>query len=98
MFAADRKMIRYRSRKPPKQSSVERFNGKIRHALLTETLFLSIKQGLEAVAEWIEDHNTHRPHSSLAFDTPLAYAAKFTATGWHTTGQGSKNCWMKVQR
>ena len=91
MFAADRKMIRYRSRKPPKQSSVERFNGKIRYALLNETLFLSIKQGLETVAEWIEDHKTQRPHASLA------YAAKFTATGWHTTGQGSKNCWMKVQ-
>jgi transposase InsO family protein len=45
---------------------VESFNGKMRDELLNETLFFSLEQAREAVAEWIEDDNTERPHSSLA--------------------------------
>ncbi|MEY9138712.1 transposase [Bradyrhizobium diazoefficiens] len=34
-----------------------------------------------AVAAWIADYNAERPHSSLKYQTPAAYAATFTATG-----------------
>jgi hypothetical protein len=57
--------------------------------LLNETLFFSLYQAREAVAEWVEDHNTKRPHSSLAYQTPAAYPAKVTATGWHATPFGA---------
>ena len=71
---------------------VESFNGKMRDEPLNETLFFSLDQAREAVAEWIEDDNTDRPNSSLAYEAPAAFAATFTATC-----QGSKSCWMKVQ-
>ena len=45
-----------------------------------------------AIAEWVDDYNTERPHSSLAYETPAAYAAKFTATGWHATPLRGSAC------
>ena len=69
--------------KPMQNGYVESFNGKMRDELLNETLFFSLDQAREAIAAWIEDYNTERPHSSLAYQTPAAYAAKFAATGWH---------------
>ena len=71
--------------KPMQNGYVESFNGKMRDELLNETLFFTLDQARQAVAEWIEDYNTERPHSSLAYETPAAYAAKFAATGWHAT-------------
>jgi putative transposase len=32
------------------------------------------------VAVWVIDYNGERPHSSLKYQTPAAYAATFTAT------------------
>src|SRR6185437_4111817 len=33
------------------------------------------------IAAWVADYNGQRPHSSLQYLTPAAYAATFTATG-----------------
>ena len=33
-----------------------------------------------------------RPHSSLAYETPVAYAAKFAATGWQATPLRGSAC------
>ncbi|MCZ8275016.1 MAG: transposase, partial [Microcystis sp. LE19-4.1E] len=68
------------------------FNGKMRDELLNETLFFTLDQAREAVAAWAEDYNTERPHSSLAYETPAAYAAKFAATGWHATPLRGSAC------
>ena len=78
--------------KPMQNGYVESFNGKMRDELLNETLFFSLDQAREAVAEWVEDYNTQRPHSSLAYETPAAYAAKFAATGWHVTPLRGSAC------
>lgn len=78
--------------KPMQNGYVESFNGKMRDELLNETLFFSLDQAREAVAEWIEDYNTERPHSSLAYETPAAYAANFAATGWHATPLWGSAC------
>jgi putative transposase len=64
----------------------------MRDGLLNETLFFSLDQVREAVAEWVEDYNIRRPHSSLAYETPAAYAAKFAATGWHATPLRGSAC------
>jgi transposase InsO family protein len=69
--------------KPMQNGYVESFNGKMRDELLNETLFFSIDHARKAIAEWIEDYNTSRPHSALAYQTPAAFAAKLTATGLH---------------
>jgi transposase InsO family protein len=74
--------------KPIQNGYVESFNGKMRDELLNETLFFSLGQAREAITAWMEDYNTARPHSSLAYETPAAYAAKFAATGWHARPLG----------
>jgi transposase InsO family protein len=78
--------------KPMQNGYVESFNGKMRDELLNETLFFTLDHAREAVAAWAEDYNTTRPHSSLAYETPAAYAAKFTATGWHATPLRGSAC------
>ena len=57
----------------------------MREERLNETLFITLDQAREAVAAWAEDYNTTRPHLSLAYETPAAYAAKLTETGWRAT-------------
>jgi transposase InsO family protein len=42
---------------------------KIREELLNENLSFGIGHARSAVAEWVADHNTARPHSSLGCDT-----------------------------
>ena len=69
--------------KPMQNGYVESFNGKMRDELLNETLFFSLDQARQVIAEWVDDYNTTRPHSALAYQTPAAFAAKLTATGLH---------------
>ena len=53
-----------------------RVNGRLRDELLNETLFLSMGHAREKIAAWIDDYNTARPHSSLGYATPAAFAAE----------------------
>ena len=69
--------------KPMQNGYVESFNGKMRDELLNETLFFSLDHARKAITEWVEDYNTSRPHSALAYQTPAAFAAKLAATGLH---------------
>jgi transposase InsO family protein len=69
--------------KPTQNAFVESFNGKMRDELLNETLFFSLDHARQVIAEWVDDYNTTRPHSALAYQTPAAFAAKLTATGLH---------------
>ena len=71
---------------------IESFNGKMRDELLNEPLFFTLDQARQAVAEWIEDYNTERQHSSLVYETPAAYAVKFAATGWHAAPVRGSAC------
>lgn len=48
----------------------------MRDELLNETLFLSMGHAREKIAAWAEDCNTVRPHSSLGYATPAAFAAE----------------------
>ena len=61
---------------------VESFNGRMRDELLNESLFFSIDHARSAIAEWREDFNTARPHSSLGYQTPAAFAGTLTATAY----------------
>jgi putative transposase len=62
--------------KPTQNAYVESFNGRMRDELLNETLFTSIAHAREKVAAWVEDYNVERPHSSLDYATPAAFAAE----------------------
>ena len=60
---------------------IESFNGRMRDELLNESLFFGLDHARRAIGEWVADYNTERPHSSLGYKTPAAYAANLSATG-----------------
>ena len=53
----------------------------MRDELLNESLFFDLGHAREKLAAWADDYNTSRPHSSIGYLTPAAYAASLTATG-----------------
>lgn len=67
--------------KPMQNGYIESFNGRMRDELLNESLFLGLVHAREAIAAWVADYNTARPHSSLNYRTPAAFAAQIIATG-----------------
>jgi putative transposase len=54
---------------------IESFNGRMRDELLNEILL----QARQRISAWVTDYNTARPHSSLGYKTPAAYAGTLTA-------------------
>jgi putative transposase len=67
--------------KPMQNAFVESFNGRMRDELLNETLFFDLDHARRAIGAWAADYNLQRPHSSLGYLTPAAFAANLTATG-----------------
>ena len=67
--------------KPTQNAFVESFNGRMRDELLNETLFTSLDHAREKIAAWAWDYNTQRPHSSLGYATPAAFAAELKKQG-----------------
>jgi putative transposase len=61
--------------RPMQNGYVESFNGRMRDELLNETLFLSLAHARAVIRAWADDYNTERPHSSLGYATPAAFAA-----------------------
>jgi putative transposase len=62
--------------KPMQNGFVESFNGRLRDELLNETVFRSLAHARELLAEWKEDFNQTRPHTSLGGLTPNEFAAR----------------------
>jgi putative transposase len=60
--------------KPMQNGYIESFNGRMRDELLNESLFLELDQARQIITAWTADYNTKRPHSSLNYRTPAAYA------------------------
>lgn len=67
--------------KPTQNGFVESFNGRMRDELLNESLFFGLDHARQKLAAWALDYNTCRPHSSIGYQTPAAYAAHLNATG-----------------
>lgn len=42
----------------------------MRDELLNESLFFGLDHARSAIAEWADDYNNFRPHSSLGYKTP----------------------------
>ena len=76
--------------KPVQNAFIESFNGRLRDEFLNETTFTSLARARAVLEEWRRDYNTVRPHSSIGWLTPDAYAAQFTGQRGHgatlTTG------------
>ena len=58
---------------------VKSFNGRMRDELLNETCSSISITPVGSSAYWVTDYNTARPHSSLGYKTPAAYAGTLTA-------------------
>jgi putative transposase len=61
--------------KPQQNGFSESFNGKLRDELLNETLFSSLADARTKLEAWRRDFNEVRPHSSLGYLAPAAYAS-----------------------
>jgi transposase InsO family protein len=66
--------------KPMQNGYVENVNGRMRDELLNESLFFGLDHARSAIAEWRQDFNTARPHSSLGYQTPAVFAGNLAAT------------------
>jgi putative transposase len=58
---------------------VESFGGKVRDEVLAVEAFDSLLEAKTVIEDWRNTYNTVRPHSSLGWKTPAAYAA-----GWRS--------------
>lgn len=62
---------------------VESFNGRMRDEPLNESLFFGLDHARSAIAEWRQDFNAAKPHSSLGYQPPASFAG--IATGSDAT-------------
>ncbi len=69
---------------PWENGYVESFNSKLRDELLNRELFLHIDELRYVADRWRMDYNHYRPHSSLDYMAPAAFAAKCLEAGCAT--------------
>ncbi len=72
---------------PWENAYVESFNGKLRDELLNREQFQTLKEAKVLIEDWRLDYNHHRPHSSLNYQTPAAFAASCAAAPLATLGE-----------
>ena len=60
--------------KPTQKSFVESLNGKFRNECLNQHGFRSLDEAEKVISDWRGHYNSIRPHSSLGYVTPLAFA------------------------
>lgn len=62
--------------KPTQNAFVESLNGKFRDNCLNQHWFRTIEEARYEIAQWRHHYNHERPHSSLDYMTPVAFARK----------------------
>ena len=62
--------------KPTQNAFVESLNGKFRDTCLNQHWFRSIEEAKYEIDQWRYHYNNERPHSSLNYLTPAAFAKK----------------------
>ena len=72
---------------PWENAYVESFNGKLEDELLNGEQFQTLKEAKVLVEDWRLDYNHQRPHSSLKYQTPAAFAASCAAAPLATLGE-----------
>jgi putative transposase len=60
---------------PWRNPFIETFNGRLRDECLNIHLFWSLTHAKVTIGDWKEEYNHDRPHSSLGYRSPGAYAA-----------------------
>lgn len=62
--------------KPMQNGFVESLNGRFRQECLNQHWFRSIEEAEEIIEQWRNHYNHERPHSSLNYMTPVAFASR----------------------
>jgi putative transposase len=62
--------------KPTQNAFIERQNGSMRKELLNAYQFDSLREVRAMCSEWQMDYNNERPHKSLGYLSPLAFAER----------------------
>ena len=92
--SADVKTLFVAPGSPWENGYIESFNSKLRDELLNRELFLHIDELRYVADRWLIDYNHYRPHSSLEYMAPAAFAAKCLEQGSATLRlpQDKENC------
>lgn len=61
--------------RPMQNGRCESFNGRLREECLRVSWFANLFDARRKIADWRQDYNEQRPHSSLGYRTPLEFAA-----------------------
>jgi putative transposase len=64
--------------KPTQNAYVESFNGKLRDECLNQHWWRSLREAQLVIEAWRRDYNDVRPHESLHWQTPAAFAAAWS--------------------
>ena len=59
--------------KPTENAYIESFNGRLRDECLNSNIFYGLDDAKKIIAEWRDDYNNWRPHSSLGNMSPSEY-------------------------
>lgn len=65
--------------KPTQNGHAESFNGKFRDECLNTNCFRNLWEARRRIADWREEYNNERPHSSLGYQTPSEFLSAFIA-------------------
>ena len=70
--------------KPTQNAYIESFNGRFREECLNLNWFTTLSEAQRIIEDWRIDYNKRRPHSSLKYKTPEAFAETrpFHKTQW----------------
>jgi putative transposase len=71
--------------RPVQNAFVESFHGKLRDECLNASWFGNLFEARVKIAGWKEEYNEERPHSSLGYRTPAAFAASLERCGKDAT-------------
>jgi putative transposase len=77
--------------RPMENGYVESFNGRFRDECLNENWFSDLADAREKIAQWKQDYNEKRPHSSLQYRTPVEFAAQAAGFYRNEVGQEASN-------
>jgi putative transposase len=77
--------------RPMENGYVESFNGRFRDECLNENWFRDLADARAKIADWQQDYNEKRPHSSLQYRTPVEFAAQAASFYRAGLGQGTSN-------
>ena len=77
-YQAGVKLDFIRPGKPAENGFIESFNGRLRDECLNANLFFNLADAREKLEAWRQDYNTLRPHGSLGWLPPAAFAQRAT--------------------